>query len=89
VVLTGGNVNDCTQFIQVMTGVRFARPGPGRPTTRPVRVLADKGYSSTAIRTYVRKRGIRATIPERRDQRANRARRGSAGGRPPVFDRTA
>jgi hypothetical protein len=35
--------------------------------------LADKGYSSTAIRTYPRKRGIRAAIPQRRDQRANRS----------------
>jgi len=89
VVLTGGNVNDCTRFTQVMAGIRFERPGPGRPATRPVRVLADKGYSSKAIRDYLRQRGIRATIPERRDQRANRDRRGSAGGRPPAFDRIA
>jgi transposase len=52
-------------------------------------VLADKGYSSKAIRTYLRSRHIRATIPERRDQRANRARRGALGGRPPAFDRDA
>jgi transposase len=51
-------------------------------------VLADKGYSSRANRDYLRRRGIRATIPERRDQQANRARRGSAGGRPPAFDKT-
>jgi transposase len=31
----------------------------------------------------------RATIPERRDQQANRARRGSRGGRPPAFDKVA
>jgi transposase len=89
VVLTGGNVNDCTQFTAVMAGVRFERPGPGRPRTRPDRVLADKGYSSKAIRTYLRRRGIRVTIPERRDQRNNRTRRGAKGGRPPVFDKTA
>jgi transposase len=35
------------------------------------------------------RRGIRATIPERRDQRADRARRGTRGGRPPLFDRVA
>jgi transposase len=52
-------------------------------------VLADKGYSSRANRAYLRRRGIRATIPERRDQQANRARRGSAGGRPPSFDPVA
>ena len=86
-VLTGGNVNDTTMFEQVLAKVEFRRPGPGRPATRPVRVLADKGYSSRANRAYLRRRGIRATIPERRDQQANRARRGSAGGRPPVFDK--
>jgi transposase len=89
VVLTGGNVNDTTMFEQVLDGVEFRRPGPGRPATRPVRVLADKGYSSRANRAYLRRRGIRATIPERRDQRANRARRGSRGGRPPAFDTLA
>jgi transposase len=88
VVLTGGNVNDTTMFTQVLAGVAFRRPGPGRPATRPHRVLADKGYSSRANRDYLRRRGIRATIPERRDQQANRARRGSAGGRPPAFDKT-
>ncbi|MFE0824764.1 transposase, partial [Streptomyces sp. NPDC058847] len=29
----------------------------------------------------------RAVIPERADQKANRLRRGKAGGRPPAFDR--
>ncbi|GHC86898.1 hypothetical protein GCM10007079_30560 [Nocardiopsis terrae] len=32
---------------------------------------------------------IRCTIPEREDPKANRLRRGSAGGRPPDFDRAA
>ena len=88
VLLTGGNVNDTVMFTQVLDGVEFRRPGPGRPATRPHRVLADKGYSSRANRDYLRRRGIRATIPERRDQQANRQRRGSAGGRPPAFDKT-
>ncbi len=51
--------------------------------------LADEGCSSRANQVYLRRRGIRAAIPERRDQQADRARRGRAGGRPPVFDRTA
>jgi transposase len=85
-VLTGGNTNDCTMFQTVLAGVRFPQTGPGRPATRPGRVIADKGYSSRAIRAHLRQRGIRATIPERRDQRANRARRGRSGGRPPAFD---
>lgn len=50
-------------------------------------VLADKAYSSRAIRDHLRKRGIRAVIPEPADQRGHRLRRGSRGGRPPAFDR--
>ena len=52
-------------------------------------MLADKGYSSRAIREYLRRRGIAATIPERADQQANRQRRGPAGARPPTFDPVA
>jgi transposase len=87
VLLTNGNTNDCTVFVHVITGIRTPRRR-GRPWTRPRRVLADKAYSTRAIRTYLRGRGIIATIPERRDQQANRRRRGSAGGRPPAFDPT-
>ncbi|WP_435040495.1 transposase [Rhodococcus aetherivorans] len=50
------------------------------------RVLADKAYSSTGNRAYLRKRGIRATIPVKSDQAAHRTRKGSSGGRPPEFD---
>lgn len=88
-VLTGGNATDRTMFTQVMAGIRFRRPGPGRPATRPNRVLADKGCSSRAIRTYPRHRGIPATVPERAVQQRNRHRRGRAGGRPPASDRIA
>nr|WP_234899987.1 IS5 family transposase [Streptomyces filamentosus] len=86
-VLTGGNTNDCTQFTAVMDAVRVPRTGPGRPRTRPDHVIGDKGYSSKAIRTWLRRRGIRHTIPERADQVRNRARKGSLGGRPPFFDK--
>jgi transposase len=53
------------------------------------RVLGDKAYSSTAIRSGLRRRGIRATIPEPADQARNRLRRGRKGGRPPAFDAAA
>jgi transposase len=50
-------------------------------------VRADKAYGSRANRAYLRRRGIRCTIPEKRDQIRNRRNRGSAGGRPPTFDK--
>lgn len=86
-VLSGGNVNDCTRFAQVMAAIRVERHGPGRPRVRPDHVIADKGYSAKAIRADLRRRGIRHTIPERADQQANHRRRGSRGGRPPTFDK--
>lgn len=87
-LLTAGNVNDCPTFPQLMDSLRVARPGPGRPRTRPDYVLGDKGYSSRANRTLLRRRGIAHTIPEPRDQRGHRTRRGSRGGRPVGFDAT-
>jgi transposase len=49
-------------------------------------MLGDKAYSSRAIRSQLRRRRIRATIPEPADQVRNRAARGSRGGRRPGFD---
>ncbi|MYQ97565.1 MULTISPECIES: IS5 family transposase [unclassified Streptomyces] len=86
-VVTPGNVNDSTAFDAVLEAVRVPRTGVGRPRRRPDAVIADKAYSSRAIRQTLRRRGIRAVIPERADQKTNRMRRGRAGGRPPAFDR--
>ena len=61
----------------------------GRPPTRPDRVLADKAYSSHAIRAHLRTRGIGSVIPEPDYQKAHRKRIGSSGGRPVTYDRTA
>jgi transposase len=87
--LTTGNINDCTMFTQVPAGIWMPKPRRGQSWKRPKRVLAGQGYSTRAIRAHLRSRGIAATIPERVDQQANRRRRGSAGGRPSVFDPVA
>ena len=86
-VVTAGNVNDSTCSKRCWTPSGCPAPRTGRPRRRPDRVLADKAYSSRAIRAGLRRRGIRATIPERADQVANRQRRGTRGGRPPAFDK--
>ena len=56
VLLTAGNVNDTTMFAALLAGLRVARTGPGRPRTRPDYLLADKGYSSRANSTLLRRR---------------------------------
>jgi transposase len=86
VVVTAGQRGDSPQFQAVLGRVRVARPGGGRPRTRPDRVLADKAYGSRANRAHLRGRGIRCTIPEKADQVRHRKARGQAGGRPPTFD---
>ncbi|MEZ0116043.1 transposase [Catenulispora sp. EB89] len=86
IVVTAGQRGDSPQFPVVLNAIRVPRTGPGRPRTRPDRVLADKAYSSKANRDLLRQRGIRATIPIKTDQAAHRRKRGSHGGRPPAFD---
>jgi len=73
-------------LLPLLEQLRVERLGPGRPRTRPEKLRGDKAYSSRAIRKHLRARRIKAVIPEPRDQRANRRRRGSHGGRPPGFD---
>jgi transposase len=85
-VITPGQRYDSVAFEPVMAGVRISRRGRGRPRTRPDRLRGEKAYSSKAIRSHLRKCGIKTTIPERTDQQTNRARLGSNGGRPPRFD---
>ena len=88
IVITAGQRGDSPQFQAVVEGIRVRRPGPGRPRTRPHRVLGDKAYSSRANRTYLRRRRIRCTIPEPADQIRHRKNKGRGGGRPPAFDPT-
>jgi hypothetical protein len=84
--LTPGQDADTTQLVGLVDQVRVARPGGrGRPRRRPDHLTGDKAYSGRANRAALRARRIRHTIPERDDQKANRARRGlRAGGRRPL-----
>jgi transposase len=84
--LTPGQSGDSPEMIPVLDSITVARPGRGRPRTRPDRVLADRAYSSRANRDWLARHGIRATIPTPADQAGHRHRRGSRGGRPPAFD---
>lgn len=49
---------------------------------------AYKAYASRKNRVYLRRRGIRCTIPDKVDQARNRKKLGSRGGRPPKFVKT-
>lgn len=59
------------------------------PRVRPNRVRADKAYASRKNRGYLRRRGIRCTIPDKADQaRIARSSVPSVAGRPGSTPRT-
>jgi hypothetical protein len=82
-VLTPGQAADSPRFVAVLEKVKVRGP-VGRPRTRPDAVAADKAYSSRANRAYLRRRGIKAVIPEkaesgREPQEARQGRRSTSG----------
>ena len=86
IVVTGGQRHDGAMRQEGIGDIRVPRTGSGNARTRPESLLADRGYTSRVNRTYLRKRGITAVIPEKSNEIAARKRRGRAGGRPPGFD---
>ncbi|WP_412753815.1 transposase [Krasilnikovia sp. M28-CT-15] len=56
-LVTAGQAGDAPQFAGVMDAISVPRRGPGRSRRRQERVLADKAYSSRAIREWLRRRG--------------------------------
>lgn len=88
VELSAGQRHESVFMTAALDAVRIPQPlGPSRK--RPDALAGDKGYSYAHLREWLRQRKIRATIPEREDQKKRREAKGSAGGRPPAFDREA
>jgi transposase len=79
VAVTAGQRHESKGFEPVLNAVRVPRRR-GRPRQRPQRLAGDKGYSYPWIRQWLRRHGIRAVIPQRKDQRAQHR------GRPLAFD---
>ena len=86
-ITTLGQRHDSVAFELTLAQVAVARTGPGRPRTRPDAVLADKAYSSRAIRAHLSGRNIKAVIAIKDDQHTARLSKGARGGRPPSFDK--
>ncbi|MFD1049108.1 IS5 family transposase [Kibdelosporangium lantanae] len=84
VILTPGQAGDNPQLLPLLDDIHDIDVDGRR--VRVGRVIADKAYTHPSTRTALRRRKIKATIPERTDQIARRKAQGSAGGRPPAFD---
>jgi transposase len=71
-ILSPGQRNESIFLEQLMEQGSVKRSGRGRPRLRPLRLVGDKGYTGRRIRNYLRRRGIRLTIP----RLSNESRRG-------------
>jgi len=68
------------RFEQVVNSVRI-NIGRGRPISRPRELLADAAYDTESIRRYLRRRGIKSSIPPNKRNQKKPSR-----GRPTRFD---
>ena len=87
-VITAGQVADCTQLEPVLDAIHVPRR-QGRARKRPRSLRLDKAYGARKQRRILRRRGIRGICPEREDAKKHRRAKGSRGGRPPAFDAEA
>jgi transposase len=69
--ISPGQAHESKYLEPVLEAVRIPQPGRGRPRCRPKALAGDKGYSYPRVRRYLRRRGIKAVIPTRKDQRRN------------------
>ena len=69
IVITPGQRHETVAFEPLMEQGTVRRPHRGRPRLRPGRVVGDKSYSRGKIRGYLRRRGMRVTIPRRSTER--------------------
>ena len=67
-VLTPGQRHATVAFEALMAGGAVKRGGCGRPKRRPRRLMGDTAYSSGKIRQYLRRHGIRSTIPRKQHE---------------------
>jgi transposase len=68
-LLQPGQRHESLVFEALLDQGAIRRPGRGRPRLRPHRIAGDKAYSNRRIRAYLRRRGIRVTIPRKADER--------------------
>jgi transposase len=54
---------------KTLAELRVPRTGPGRPRTRPKRVIGDKAYDSDPARERLKRRGISLLSPHRKNHK--------------------
>jgi transposase len=65
--MTAGQRHESKEVERVLNQVRIPNRR-GRPRCRPLRLAGDKGYSYPRVRRWLRRYGVQAVIPRRKDQ---------------------
>jgi IS5 family transposase len=76
--LASASPAEVTLVEATLNTIAVPRGGPGRPRSRPERLVGDKAYDSDRLREELRRRGIELISPHRK----NRTRPPTQDGRP-------
>jgi transposase len=68
-LLTPGECHESTQAQALLQQGAVKGSRRGRVRKRPKRLVADKAYGSRAFRRFLRRRGIRITLPRNHNER--------------------
>lgn len=80
-LLEAANTHESQLARDVLAKVRVPRVARGRPRTRISELAFDRAFDARELRRDLRRRGIRASIPERR----KRGKRRQRGPRPKLY----
>jgi transposase len=68
-ILTGGERHASMLAEALLEPAAVKRPGRGQPRRRPKRLVADKADGKPTFRQFLRRRGMRVTIPRKTHER--------------------
>ncbi len=67
--ITSASPHEVTLVDGVLAQIKVPRNGPGRPKTRPKRLIADRAYDSDPLREKLKKRQIDLICPHRKNRK--------------------
>ena len=67
--LDSASPGEVTLVERTLAQVRVPRVGPGRPRSKPERLIADRAYDSDPLRGRLQRRGIQLICPHRSNRR--------------------
>jgi transposase len=67
--ITSASPHEVTLVDKVLAQIKVPRNGPGRPKSRPKRLIGDRAYDSDALRKKLQDRRIELICPHRKNRK--------------------